>query len=122
MIFGLCTLIYAKANLFRKPDKTTLSLDVPRGSEAATTMYFSGPLRAIFDELQTIKARQQLNRLEIKDDFAVMLSSSRQQICDSVGETENRISHNVNSVHERLDDVNNNLIRIDTKVDIKGRK
>jgi hypothetical protein len=91
-------------------------------------MFYQGPLKAIFDLLTDIRGRQSLNRLEVRDEFAQLLSAQPQCNLHTVGtalrdleaRNENRfrdVMENINSVHERIDGVNENLIRIDTKLD-----
>jgi hypothetical protein len=101
------------------------------GKEAAANnaapvaeLHFDGPIRGIFDALGDIKARQLLARLEIKDDVAVLLSTSRGAIVDVVescirdheAAMERRFSdtnNNLNSLHLRLDDIMKSLAHIE---------
>lgn len=127
-------LLYLKAAYFKGKPAEPISVDVSGVKiDAANVMFYQGPLRAIFDLLTDIRGRQSLSRLEVRDDFAGLLSASRNTLADNVGtmitdleaRQENRfrdLRDNINSVHTRIDGVNENLIRIDTILDNRGRK
>jgi len=119
-------LLYLKASYF-KPKSEAVHMDVGGGVkiDAANVMFYQGPLKAIYDLLTDIRGRQGLARGETREDIAQLLSQSRQQIDSNVGNAirdletraENRfrdVRDNVNSVHERIDEVNANLIRVAT--------
>lgn len=128
---ALGALLYLKANYF-KPKDEPITIDVGGVKiDAANVMFYQGPLKAIYDLLTDIRGRQALNRLEVRDDMAALLSQSRTALDASVGNAlrdfETRhdrrietVQNNINSLHERIDDVNENLIRIDTKVSIRS--
>jgi hypothetical protein len=100
----------------------------------ALEVYFNGPLK-------DIKGRQLIGRLEIKDDFAVLLSTSRNNIVDKIALLQNDINSttmevlrdheaamenrfrdihsaiggNLNSIHARLDIVLQQLAKIEAQ-------
>lgn len=126
-------LLYLKAAYFKPKPEQPITFDASGGVkiDAASVMFYQGPLKAIFDLLTDIRGRQSLSRLEVREDFAALLSANRKAICDTVGtalrdleaRNENRfrdVMENVNSVHERIDGVNENVVRIDGKLD--GRR
>jgi hypothetical protein len=104
-------------------------------------LHFDGPIKATFDALSDIKARQLLMRLEIKDDLAVLLSGSRNTIIDRLtalqadlrdcihdslrdgnNATENRVrdlAGNINSLHERVDELIRNQSTIMSQLAIR---
>lgn len=105
-------------------------------------LHFDGPIRAIFEGLSDIKARQLLARLEIKDDFAVLLTGSRNSIVDKLAlvqadirdciasavrdqntQTENRVrdlATNLGTVHERIDELMRLLSQIEDRLPRKA--
>lgn len=123
MTFAAALLAWYKAS---KPKSDELAAAPKLEGDSVTAIYFTGPLKAIFDLLTEIKALLLLLRLQVKDDTAVLVSDAKGKIIDDmgdrIGQGEARLTDNVNSVHERIDLVNNNLIRIDTRLDVKGRR
>lgn len=111
-------------------------------SAPVAELHFDGPIRGIFESLSDIKARQLLARLEIKDDFAVMLSGSRNTIVDKLAlvqadirdciadavrdqntQTENRVrdlATNLGTVHERIDELMRVLAAIEDRLPRKA--
>lgn len=127
MIFGAALLLWLKARL-PKDEQPAANPFAGNTVDATTAIYFTGPLKAIFEGINDIKARQLLNRLETKDDFAGLLSDQRRQIQDVIERSnaadlqsrtaaEARVTDNINAVHERIDDVAQSLVTISGKVD-----
>lgn len=90
----------------------------------AIEVYFNGPLKAIFETLTDIKGRQLIARLELKEDFAVLLSQTRNNLASSIAQVQEDINDqlenrfrdtngNINGVHTRLDDVMKSLARLE---------
>jgi hypothetical protein len=83
----------------------------------AVQLYFDGPLKAIFETLNDIKGRQLVGRLEIKDDFAALLSTSRHSLIDKLASVQAEVIERVSEVlrdHEsgmenRFRDLNSNV-------------
>jgi hypothetical protein len=119
---------------WKKGEKSTkdTSVEVNLGPQQppVAELHFDGPIKGIFDALQDIKGRQLLFRLEIKDDVAALLSQSRNVIVDCIHDalrdsnaaTENRVRDltvNMNSLHERVDDLIKNQATIMERLSIK---
>jgi hypothetical protein len=124
LTFGTALLAWYRTN---KPRTKTVNR-LPEYEDVSTAIYFTGPLKAIFDTIQDIKGRQILNRMEAKDDIAAMLSDQRRQLADhierigpNVGSqltaAEHRVNANINSVHSRIDDMNNVIVELNTRVE-----
>jgi hypothetical protein len=110
----------------------------PTNAAPAMELYFNGPLKAIFEMLSDIKGRQLIGRLELKEDFAILLSQSRHSLGDKLvtvqasvhdcvveglrdqsAALENRfrdLNGNINQIHHRMDDMQQLLARLDATV------
>jgi hypothetical protein len=110
----------------------------PTNAAPAMELYFNGPLKAIFEMLSDIKGRQLIGRLELKEDFAILLSQSRHSLGDKLvtvqasvhdcvveglrdqsAALENRfrdLNGNINQIHNRMDDMQQMLARLDATV------
>lgn len=109
--------------------KASAEADKASGTQTpAVQLYFDGPLKAIFETLNDIKGRQLVGRLEIKDDFAALLSSSRHSLLDKMMSSQSEIieriaevlrDHDLN-MDNRFRDLNNvatnSTDRIETNV------
>ena len=92
-------------------------------------LHFDGPIRGIFEDLRDIKARQLLARLEIKDDFAVLLSGSRNSVIDKLAALqgdnreviENCIRDHEATMENRFRDLNSSInviqVRLNQRID-----
>ena len=102
-----------------KGQKLNEPLSAPRAPEGAIQLFFDGPLKAIFDYLQEIRQRQISNRLEVKDDIAVIISNQRNtlsaEIEDSKRSLQKCMEDGFRQMHDRLDDFNNLLVRMDER-------
>lgn len=134
VVISASALSYLKAGMFKAKEPVRVEGDQVK-INADTAMFYSGPLKAIFDLLTNIHAHQLLARLEHKDDVAALMSSSRHtilnkmadvqaEICEVVGDgfrdqeahTENRVrdlNANVNALHTRLDGMQQSMARIE---------
>lgn len=139
MIIGIGSFLFLKGMKFGKGNE-----DKERPVSSATEVYFNGPLQAIFEALTDIKGRQLIARLEMKEDFAVLISASRHALADKLiivqdnvndamadavrnHETsmENRFrdaNTNINSLHSRMDDVMRSLARLEANNDPPPRR
>lgn len=97
-------------------------------ANAALVVDFSGPLKDIGEQLGDIKGRQLIARLEIKDDFAALLSSTRHALANNMitvqadinDNIENRFrdtNTNINSIHQRVDEMMRAITRLEAKHD-----
>jgi hypothetical protein len=83
-------------------------------SAPVAELHFDGPIKGIFDGLSDIKARQLLARLELKDDVALLLSTSRGAIVDVI---ENCIRDHETAMERRFSDVNTNINSLHARLD-----
>jgi hypothetical protein len=83
-------------------------------TQPAVQMYFDGPLKAIYETLNDIKGRQLVARLEIKDDFAVLLSTSRHTLVEHANEL---VRDHETNMDNRFRDLNNNVNALHTRID-----
>lgn len=75
------------------------SLTSPRAQDAAVQLFFDGPLKAIFDDLQALKAGQQMNKLEYRDETARLVSAAKHEVLNRLLLIQGEIIRELNEAH-----------------------
>lgn len=117
--FAIGGLVYLKG-------KAAGDLSAPKSNEAAVQLFFEGPLKAIFDYLQAIRATQEANSATlsntsagIRDMFAGLLSGHRQQLTKEIYDAKAEVKEEIQRMHDEnksaLKDINDLLVRMDER-------
>lgn len=117
--FAFGGLVYIKG-------KAATDISAPKSNEAAVQLFFEGPLKAIFDYLQAIRATQEVNAATlsnagagIKDMVAGLLSGHRQQITKEIDDAKAEVKEEIHRMHKEnsdaLKDINDLLVRLDER-------
>lgn len=111
--------IGAAGFVWLKGQKSNEPLSAPRAPEAAIQLFFDGPLKAIFEYLQDIRTRVSGLRMEMRDEFAQLLSSHRatviREIETSRDDTRREMKDGMDDINDKLKDINDILVRMDER-------
>jgi gas vesicle protein len=100
-VFAIGGIAWLKGEKFAKAEAMK-PLDAPRSPEAATQLFFDGPLKAIFDTMHEIQTAQSLNKLELKDMVAQLLSQNKGAVIDAIAQAQTELQADMENVKREL--------------------